>query len=177
MLTLTWLSLAIQTLNRLESTNTCRVAVLGIGNELSGDDGVGLGIAGELAKLHDTIELRGSEATRLIISAGLAPENFTGQLRHFRPNMVILIDAAQMDAAPGSVVWLSGEQTVGMSASTHSLPLSILTQYLIAEIGCEVYLIGIQAGSNVYGDELSMPVAEAVREVVKGLETMLFPRV
>ena len=48
MLTPTWLCLATQTLNRLELTNTCRVAVLGIGNELNGDDGVGVVIAEEL---------------------------------------------------------------------------------------------------------------------------------
>lgn len=177
MLTPTWLCLAIQTLNRLESTSTGRVAVLGIGNELNGDDGVGLFVAEELRKRQRNADSIGLSSTRLIISAGLAPENFTGQLRRFQPNMVILIDGAELGAEPGTVEWLSWKQTTGMSGSTHSLPLSILAQFLVAEIGCEVFLLGIQAGSNEFGEALSLPIACAAGEVINCLEAVLFPRV
>ena len=177
MLTPTWFCLVTQTLNRLESTDTSRVAVLGIGNELSGDDGAGVKITEGLKSYQKDPATRESTATRLIISAGLAPENFTGQLRRFRPDMVILIDAADLGSAPGKVVWLSWKDTVGMSWSTHSLPLSILAQYLVAEIGCGVYLLGIQVSSNGFGEALTLPVVEAVDDVVQGLGAILFPRV
>jgi len=153
------------------------VAVLGIGNELSGDDGAGVKIAEGLRNYQKDSAPRISSETRLIISAGLAPENFTGQLRQFKPNLVIFIDAAELGSAPGTVEWLSWKDTVGMSGSTHSLPLSILAQYLVAEIGCEVHLLGIQAGSNSYGETLSLPVVRAANEVIQGLGAILFPRV
>ena len=177
MLTPTWFCLVTQALNRLESTDASRVAVLGIGNELNGDDGAGVKI-NEGLKIHQKDSaMKESSAVRLIISAGLAPENFTGQLRRFRPDMVILIDAADLDSAPGEVAWLSWKDTIGMSGSTHSLPLSILAQYLVEEIGCEVHLLGVQAGSNGYGEALSLPVVRAANEVIQGLGAILFPRV
>jgi hydrogenase 3 maturation protease len=153
------------------------VAVLGIGNELNGDDGAGVIITEGLKIYQRDSATRKSTAARLIISAGLAPENFTGQLRQFQPNLVIFVDAAELGFAPGTVEWLSWKDTVGMSGSTHSLPLSILAQYLVVEIGCEVYLLGVQAGSNGYGEALSLPVVRAANEVIQGLGAILFPRV
>jgi len=177
MSTSTWLSLATQTLNRLGLTDACRVAILGIGNEINGDDAVGSIVATDLMQ-----SVRGASGAdfhnqRLIIPAGPVPENFTGKLRNFHPDLVIVIDAAQLDTTPGQVVWVPWYETVGMSASTHSLPISIFAKYLTAELGCEVFLIGIQAGNNEIGEELSIPVATAANEVVQGLVDLLFPQV
>ena len=177
MLTPTWLSCTTQTLNHLVLTDASRVAVLGIGNELSGDDGVGIKIAAALAHTQKEKSTIATPANRLIISAGLAPENFTGLLRKFHPNLVIFIDAADIGADPGTVEWLSWKDAGGMSGSSHSLPLSILAQFLVAEIGCEVTILGIQAGSNEYGAALSFPVVRAADEVIQGLGAILFTRV
>jgi hydrogenase 3 maturation protease len=175
MLTPIWLNLATRTLRRLESTNQCRAAIIGIGHELNGDDAVGVVISDALSKLNLRKNSQRYDDTRLIITAGPVPENFTGQLRRFKPDLVIFIDSAQMGAIPGSVEWLTWQQTIGMSASTHSLPLSILSQFLVSEIECEVFIIAIQASMNEFGDELSLPVAKAVSEVLQGLEHLLFP--
>ena len=172
-----WLSLATQTLSRPALTNAGRVAVLGIGNELNGDDGIGVKITQQLGEHNIGCDYKKTTRSRLIITAGLAPENFTGQLRRFHPDFVILIDAADMGSEPGCVQWLHWQQTIGMSASTHSLPLSILAQYLVTEIGCEVYIIAIQAESNDFGNDLSTAATDAVRGVVSGLAAVLFPRV
>ena len=39
----------------------------------------------------------------LCLSAGAAPENCTGLLRRFRPDLVLLVDAAEMGEAAGAV--------------------------------------------------------------------------
>lgn len=177
MSTPTWLSSATQTLNRLASIDGSRVAILGIGNELNGDDGVGVWIASELREQYPGNIRAEGDKTRLILSAGLAPENFTGQIRRFRADIVIMIDAADMGCEPGSVHWLQWEQVVGMSSSTHSLPLSIVAHYLVAEVGCEVYVLAIQANVNEFGQGLSTPVANAAQDVVHALGALLFTRV
>ena len=59
-----------------------RLAVLGIGHELCGDDAVGVRLAGMLRPL-----VTGNERL-LVIEAGPAPENFTGPLRRFQPDLV-----------------------------------------------------------------------------------------
>ena len=109
----------------------------------------------------------------LIIEAGHAPENRTGELRKFAPNLVLLIDAAEMGKEPGTVEWISEEDIDGMSASTHSLPLSMLAQYLTLELGCKVMLLGIQAASNEVGETVSAEVLQAVDEVTRGLDELI----
>jgi hydrogenase 3 maturation protease len=169
--------LATQTLNRLASIDGRKIAILGIGNELNGDDGIGIRIASELTKLDPENVLLEGDKTNLILAAGLAPENFTGQIRRFHPDIVIMIDAAEMGCEPGCVQWLPWEQIIGISSSTHCLPLSIIAQYLVAEVGCEVYVLAIQAKTNEFAQNLSTPVAGAADEVVRALGDLLFTRV
>ena len=64
----------------------------------------------------------------------------------------------------------------GMSASTHSLPLSMYARYLSAELGCEVALLGIQSVSVEMGDEVSPAVQGAIKAVTDGLCKLLFTK-
>jgi hydrogenase 3 maturation protease len=107
--------------------------------------------------------------TVLVLDAGPAPENQTGPLRRFAPDLVILVDAARMQAAPGTIRWLPWEATVGLPGSTHTLPASLLARYLTAELGCAVALLGIQPLDMEIGHPMSPSVAQAVSEVVGGL--------
>lgn len=165
-----WLAILRQTLNQPQKANDVapRVAVVGIGHELNGDDAAGLAVIRALLAHPDT------DPTRLLlIDVGPAPENQTGALRAFRPHLVLLIDAAQMDAEPGSVRWLDWRDTTGISASTHTLPPYMLGQFLTADLGCEVALIGIQPQANQLDAPLSLPVTQAVEAVVEGLVAAL----
>src|SRR5512147_1394215 len=115
-----------------------RVAILGIGNELSGDDGAGVRVVRELAaRLPATPGV-------LLIDGGVAPENFTGPLRRFQPDLVLEIDAALLDEPPGTTRAIDWREADGLSASTHTLPPSVLASYLVSELKCDVRLIGIQ---------------------------------
>lgn len=143
-----------------------RIAIVGIGNELRGDDSAGLAVARALRPLvagQDNI---------LVIDAGAAPENFTGLLRRFKPDLILLVDAAQLNEVPGTIHWLDWQETVGMSASTHTLPLHVLSSYLTAELGCQVAIIGIQAQDSTIGKPLSTPVAQAVERIVQALSSL-----
>lgn len=143
-----------------------RIAIIGIGNTLRSDDAAGMLVARELLGREcaaDTEHL-------LILEAGHAPENRTGELRKFAPDLVLLIDAADMGKEPGAVEWISEEDIDGMSASTHSLPLSMLARYLTLELECKVILLGIQPASNEVGEIVSAEVLQAVGEVVQGLD-------
>jgi hydrogenase 3 maturation protease len=109
----------------------------------------------------------------LVIDAGPAPENTTGSLRAFRPALVLLIDAAQMNEEPGTVRWLDWREITGLSASTHTLPLHMLSMYLTAELGCEVAVIGIQPFGNLFDAPLSPVVQQAVDGIVQELRAAL----
>ena len=116
----------------------------------------------------------GRDADRLlIIEAGPAPENRTGELRKFHPDVVLIIDAADMGEAPGILQWIPEESIDGMSASTHSLPLSMLSRYLKLELNCAVAVLGIQAASNEVGESVSPDVARAIDEIVDELDSRI----
>ena len=145
-----------------------RIALLGVGNPLRSDDAAGALVARALSECEcaqDTDHF-------LVIEAGHAPENTTGELRRFAPDLVLMIDAADLGEEPGTIQWVPAEAIDGMSASTHSLPLSMLAHYLTLELNCTVTLLGIQPGSNEVEEQVSPEVLQAVQEVVKELETL-----
>ncbi len=144
-----------------------RVAIMGIGSEVRGDDAAGVMVACELAAHRD------APPTVCIVEAGAAPENFTGRLRRFDPDLVLLIDAAQMNEPIGAVRWIDWRDTSGLSASTHTLPLHVLAEFLVNELDCEVALIGIQPRDTAIAVSLSPGVQRAVDEVARELQAML----
>ncbi|MDR3577499.1 MAG: hydrogenase 3 maturation endopeptidase HyCI [Anaerolineaceae bacterium] len=137
-----------------------RLAILGVGNELNGDDGAGVKAARSLRSFFAGFP------QGLIIEAGLAPENFTGPLRRFQPELVLIIDAGQMDEPPGTVAWVKWQETTGFSASSHSLPPSVLATYLIEELNCQVALLVIQVANTELGAPISPSVKKAVSHIV-----------
>jgi len=155
-----------QTISRLsqaKKTANPRVALLGVGHPLNGDDAAGIAIAQAL------LQALPAQDHVLVLEAGSAPENQTGPLRRFGPDLVVFIDAAQMGAEPGDVRWLDWRDTSGLSASTHTLPPHVLAKFLVAELGCEVALLGLQPASNVVGAELSPVMQHTVEMVIAGL--------
>jgi len=142
------------------------VAVVGIGQALNGDDGAGIAVAQALAARLDDPRV-------LVVEAGAAPENQTGALRRFDPALVLFVDAADMGGAPGEVRLLDWQATTGLSASTHTLPLHVIAQYLVHELRCEVALLGIQPQQNAAMAPLSPLIADVVDEVVSGLAEAL----
>jgi len=162
-LNLQWNQLAV------ESGTPARVAIVGIGNEYRSDDAAGILIARALSQCEGA-----ANADHILIcEGGHAPENITGELRKFAPDLVLLIDAAEIGKEPGAVEWIREEDIDGMSASTHSLPLSMLALYLRMELNCKVSLLGIQPKSNEVGETVSEEVLQAVNEVVTGLDEVL----
>jgi hydrogenase 3 maturation protease len=150
-----------------QSDSLFRVAVIGIGQELNGDDAAGIMVVRGLTPLLANVD-------RLcVIDAGPAPENVTGSLREFRPALVLLVDAAQMNEEPGTVRWLEWQETTGLSASTHTLPLHMLAMYLTTELSCEVAVIGIQPFNNLFDEPLSLVVRNTVNEIVSELHAAL----
>ena len=140
---------------------------MGIGHELRGDDAAGIMAAQALKPIFAQCQ------DVLVVDGGHAPENQTSALRRFTPDLVLLIDAAQMGERSGTIRWLTGQAMNGLSASTHTIPLDVLTQYLNAELGCEVALIGIQTAQLDIGSALSPAVRRSVNELVQSVSAIL----
>jgi hydrogenase maturation protease HycI len=148
-----------------------RLAVLGIGSELRSDDAAGVMIARRLsARLPERDNL-------LILDTGAVPESFTGPVRRFKPDFVLLIDAADLGLDPGSIEVLPWHAAGGFSAATHALPVSVLAEYLNQQLGCQVYLLGIQPASLNFLEKMTPSGKQAVRAVVSAIIRWLKPSV
>jgi hydrogenase maturation protease HycI len=135
------------------------IAFIGVGNTLMGDDAAGVLLARRLAGLLPKERF-------LVLEGGLAPENCVGKLREFCPNLVFLLDVVLGLGSAGTIHWLYHDKTDGFSASSHSLPLSILAAYLQAEYGCDVFVLAITAKSLEPDAALSQAVEKAADEIL-----------
>lgn len=150
-----------------EVGNPARIAVVGIGNEFNGDDAAGVLVV-------RTLQKKLSESDHLLmIEGGTAPENITGRLRRFHPHLVVMVDSAEMAQPAGSVMLVEMQSLDGLSASTHTLPPSVLAKFLQKELGCRVVLLGIQPATLEFDAPLSAAVRESVRKVSRVLARML----
>lgn len=168
-----WISSLRQAL-RSPAERAAKIAIVGVGNELRGDDGAGTAVVRALAAMTGIHQSPGEAGQQiLILDAGPAPENYTGPLRRFRPDLVLIIDAAEMGEAPGAVRWLSWKETSGIGVATHALPLHVFATYLCAGLGCDVALLGIQPANTDISVALSASARKAVRKVTRVLASEL----
>jgi hydrogenase 3 maturation protease len=156
-----WTVALRRTLER-SNAGSARVAVVGVGNSLRGDDGVGVHVT-QLLRRGPKLPPRWS-----VIDGGSSPEACTAVLRRFAPHLVILADAVDLQALPGTIAWLETWTSDGLS-STHGLPLDVLASFLRQELGCDVGLLAIQPASVCMGEGLSRWGRRAARAAAAGL--------
>ena len=133
-----------------------RVAVVGVGQRLRGDDGAGPAVARRLAAL--------AGASLQVVDAGHAPENCLGPIVRFGPDLILFVDAARGGLAPGELTWLRPDEADSRGGSTHTLSLAMLAAYLSAETGAAVHVLGIEPGEMAFGEGLSPVVEETVAQ-------------
>jgi hydrogenase 3 maturation protease len=140
-----------------------------VGSDLKSDDAAGLRVAERLARLN----LPGVHA----LVCGTAPENAAGEIRRLGPSDLVIVDSADLGEAPGTARLVPLEKVGGVSFSTHALPIRVLSDYLRAEVGCRVTILGIQPRSLRFGETLSPEVERAVEGVVLALAEVLQERI
>jgi hydrogenase 3 maturation protease len=166
MSSLSWQNNLHQTILKLKSAEIDpRIALIGVGNPMRGDDVAGIlltRLLRPLANANDKL---------LVACAGTAPENCIGLIRRFNPDLVLFIDAAQLNEKPGAVRWIPWRMTTGFSASTHTLPIYLLASYLNREMGCQIALLGIQPAHLSFGP-LTPIVRKRVWEMAQALRAI-----
>jgi hydrogenase 3 maturation protease len=130
---------------------TCLV---GVGNTLRRDDGVGPWIVRAVREAASGTNLR-------VIDAEDVPENFVHGIARADCRNVVFVDAVAADGAPGTVVFgpLSDFAEVE-SFSTHKLALSLSGRFLEAA-GKRVFLLGIVPADLEFGAGLTAVVERA----------------
>jgi len=151
----------------LEELKGKRLAILGIGNRIRGDDAVGSLLAGELQ----------SNENSLVIDCETVPENFLSKVTEFKPEVILLIDAVEFGAEPGSVKLIEIEDSGPGTVSTHKISVQQLGAVLKKETQARVYLLCIQPKNIEFDAEMSEEVKgakERIRKELNYLTTSLF---
>ena len=142
-----------------------RVVLVGIGNPMRGDDGVGV-------KIIERLEEMGLTGV-MLLNTETVPEAFTGKVESYEPTHVLLLDAANFGGRPGETRLIDSTHIGGQAISTHSLPLSIFISYIEKSLGITVLLLGIQPKTVTFGDEMTTELAEASKRIAETLNRVL----
>ncbi len=151
--------LRLKTTLKNKLKNAQKIAILGIGSELKGDDAVGLAVA---QRLKAYIKKKRIKSLKVFLGQ-TAPENLTGEIKKFKPTHLIIIDAADFHRKAGTAKVIDAHRETGASFSTHRMPIRIIRDYLYQSIGCEIIIIGIQPQSLGFCSALSQKTRESVK--------------
>lgn len=132
-----------------------RTVLIGMGNELKQDDGVGVALARRLK----------GKVKADIIEAGSAPENRLYSIVNLRPDTVLFIDAVAFGGQPGEARLFSYNELAVNDFSTHRLSPAFLMDFLLQEKISGVFLLGIQPAELQFGREISPEISASLERL------------
>jgi hydrogenase 3 maturation protease len=142
--------------------------LLGVGNRMRGDDGAGSILTDSLAKLN---------SNWIVIDGGIAPENYTSEIKKHNPDKVFIADACEINEKAGSFCFVDLEDiSEDYSFNSHSIPLTLLIGYIKTFVK-EVFFIGIQPKKLELSEELSNEVNNGIKELAIILSKRQFHKI
>ncbi|HLP71918.1 MAG TPA: hydrogenase maturation protease [Bacteroidales bacterium] len=130
-----------------------KILFVGIGNVLRSDDGVGVYISRRI-KDHDNI-------SSITVETGI--ENYIGKINSINPDLLILVDCAEISSSPGDCRLLKAGQIEDNTFNTHNISLQRLTEFF----RMPVYLLAIQPEKVDFGEKLSYIVKIKADDILK----------
>ncbi|MCM8804922.1 MAG: hydrogenase maturation protease [Candidatus Omnitrophica bacterium] len=140
-----------------------RVLIIGIGNRLKGDDGVG-------SILAEKLKEKNKKENLLIIDAENMPENYIGIIRRFSPSLILIIDAIDFGSFSGDFRIFEIKEIKDTTFSTHNFSI-LLFKKLINK--SDIYLLGIQPENLNLQEGLSYKVNLAIEKIIEKFKNFL----
>jgi hydrogenase 3 maturation protease len=129
-----------------------RAVLLAIGNPMRGDDALG-------ACLADRLQ---GKVGATVVDAGEVPENYVGVVAAAQPEIVVIVDAAELGAAAGDVAVVAPDDLGSATFSTHNSGLALFVRFLRSEIPADIVIIGVQPSSTAYGQAMTPEVGATI---------------
>jgi hydrogenase 3 maturation protease len=149
--------------NTLKDMLSGTVVIACVGNEIRGDDGVGPFIS-RLIKASGPVH---------VVDCGETPENYLGVITGFKPEKVVVIDAAEFGGTPGEIRLVKKSEITGGGASTHDAILTLFTDFIEHETNARTFFLAIQPERMEVGEGLSSSVEAAARRVADTINEIL----
>jgi hydrogenase 3 maturation protease len=142
-----------------------RVVLVGVGNPMRADDGVG-------PKIIELLQEKSLDNV-LLINSETVPESFTSKVTGYNPTHVLLVDAANFRGAVGETKMITSTQIGGQAVSTHSLPLTIFINVIERDLNIVVVLLGIQPSTVEFFAPMTPTIEDAAISIVDTLYNVL----
>ena len=136
-----------------------KMLIVGTGNALRKDDGIGIYIGKQLKEQ--------SEYKVLIAENGL--ENHTGVINRLQPDKLLIIDAVNLNTEPGSFELLPLSEIKDFTGNTHTISFTKLAEMLIVS---EIYILGIQPADLSIGTDITEKVLHSADLIVQQFLTV-----
>jgi hydrogenase 3 maturation protease len=148
----------------LEGINPAESIVVGMGNVLKKDDGVGSILAERL--------LRNTKIP--VLDAGNAPENYIGKIISFHKSIIIFLDALDFGAVPGTYKFFNINDAYDGNIASHTFSIGFIFDLIRSEMDCEGYVLGIQPADIRFGSGLTDNVANVLDEITDLFEDWIY---
>ena len=135
-----------------------------IGNELRGDDQVGIYLGSKLKK---------NSLQNKVIIAYSTPENCIDEVLNRNPDVVFFLDAVQASLKPGTIIVqeLRSGESLGISVSTHSIPIELVAAVMRSTSPkMRFFIIGVQIEQVEFGKKMSRVVKEAAKALIEAFK-------
>jgi hydrogenase 3 maturation protease len=135
--------------------------ILGVGNELMGDDGIGPSIARKF-----------EGRPGLFAAATAAPENFIRKVQELRPEILVIVDCANFGGRAGEHRMIKNNEITGLALSTHNTPLTLFLKAVHGHAG-KIFIVGVQPKAVGFAEQMSREVSGSTSSIVWFLENLL----
>lgn len=149
-------------MNRIKNK---KIAVVGLGNPLMGDESIGVHVVRELERFMGVIE------NVDLFEAGISPMSMVHMIAN--RNKAILIDCARMGRNPGEICRFSPQEVISIKSlpalSLHEGDFlnSLAISRKIGECPQDVVILGIEPYSITFGERISYALQERSSEYVE----------
>ena len=135
--------------------------VIGVGNDISGDDAFGPILARKLALILGD----------RCIDAGLAPENWIGKILALEPRALVIADAVAFDGEPGELRVFTPTDLLDGLPSTHGPGFGAIVTYIEQfATDIEILVLACQPERTGLMEPLSASAAKAIERIVEQVE-------
>ncbi len=132
-----------------------KTLIITVGNTYRSDDGVGIYIAEKL-----------KSSNYLLLNAENKPENIIDKAVQYKPEKILIIDAADFGGRSGEARLLLEDNIPDTILSTHTFPIKALAKILSKDTKAPVFYLGVQQAHIHMGEILSKEVRQCADELI-----------
>lgn len=127
------------------------ILFVGVGNVLRSDDGVGVYIS---SRIKNTPVISA-------LTVEMSIENYIGKINSLNPDILVIIDCADLKSTPGTYKLLSVKDIEDITFNTHNISFKQLSVFF----KMPVFILGIQPEKIGFGENISYLVKDVANYI------------